>query len=180
MGTTYRFIADPSESSEVLKWFARLPDPPVQVRTERSVVLYFKTYGRLVYDASGELDAKSSPVANVFLPRARRGILWTVGEIHFLTTPLRGKFPSLYGVSSRLNQWLKMHECVYSHDMQDSAYNYYFEGSTKSKIPPIFAFDSGLKALTSGRYFVSDDDNELVLDTLCRTLRLREVICSEG
>ena len=106
MGITYRFISDPSELSEVVGWFRSLPVPPTEVSTERGVTLYFRESGPLEYDAKGAINPKASPVATIFLPRVRRGALWTVGEVHFLSTPLRQRFPALHKVSSAFSKWL--------------------------------------------------------------------------
>lgn len=104
MGTTFRFIAEPSESSEVMTWFKDLEQPPQIVQTKHHVVLYFSEIGPLVYDSTGAVDSRSSPVVTIFLPRVRRGVLWTVGEVHFLATPLRKKFPALHKLSSRFSK----------------------------------------------------------------------------
>ena len=45
---------------------------------------------------------------------------------------------------------------------------------------PVFALASGLLALETGRYFVSEDDNECVLENVCRSLRLRGILCTEA
>jgi hypothetical protein len=42
---------------------------------------------------------------------------------------------------------------------------------------PVYAFESGLRALKAERYFVGDDDTESRLEDLCKTLRLRGVNC---
>jgi hypothetical protein len=119
-------------------------------------------------------------VATVFLPRETRGVLWTVGEVHFLATPLRKLFPRLHKISTDFSRWLGTHECIYPNRSPGNAYEYYMEGSVRNSDAPVFAFDSGLDALRSGRYFVSDNDNDFVLDKLCRALRLRGVECARA
>ena len=178
MGTTYRFIASPSEASEVLKWFRALPSPPEEIPTEHGATLYFRECGPLTNGVNGCIDPKSSPVVTVFLPSIRRGCLWTVGEVHFLATPLRQKFPALHKVSSAFSKWLATFSCVYSNKRQENEYDYYLEGSITHYDPPVYAFDSGLNALQSGRYFVGDSDNDYVLDSLCKALQLRGVDCA--
>ena len=179
MGTIYRFIEEPATPSDVMGWFRALPQPPTEVCTERATVLYFRELGPLVYESDGQVDARQSPVATIFLPRVMRNVLWTVGECHFLATPLRKLFPRLHKISSKFSRWLATHECIYSNRSTSNAYNYYLEGSVKNFDPPVFAFDSGLNALRAGRYFVSDHDNDFVLDKLCRALRLRGVEWAE-
>jgi hypothetical protein len=180
MGTTYRFIEEPRECSEVLAWFRNLPRPPHEHKTAHGVVLYFKELGPLVYDANGEVDASKCPVANIFLPQVRRGVLWTVGEVHLIATPLRQLYPELQKVSSRFSRWLSARECVFTSTIASNPYDYYLEGSVRNFDRPIFAFDSGLAALRTGRYFVASRDNDRVLDSVCRALSLRGVECAEA
>jgi hypothetical protein len=107
-------------------------------------------------------------------------LLWTVGEVHFLATPLRQRFPALHRVSSAFSTWLAELPVVYSNKRQDNEFRYYLEGSVQNHDPPVYGFDSGMSALQSGRYFVSEDDSEAVLDALCKALRLRGVNCAEA
>jgi hypothetical protein len=51
---------------------------------------------------------------NVFLPARRRGVLTTIGEIHFLATPLSA-FPALNKVNKRFREWLKEYPGIYTH-----------------------------------------------------------------
>lgn len=95
-GVTYRFIADPSEPSEVLSWFRDLKIAPELVEKEHGVLLYFRESGPLQMQSHGTVDFKRSPVVSVVIPRVQRGVLWTVGEVHFLATPLREQFPALH------------------------------------------------------------------------------------
>ena len=173
MGATHRFIADPTGPSEVLDWFRRLPAAPAEVPTERGVALHFRECGPLTYrlGAGMGIDAKASPIANVFLPRIRRGVLWTLGEVHFLAT-------ALHKISNAFSRWLSTHECVHGRKQKDDRFAYYLEGSIRNHDSPVFALASGLEALEAQRYFVDDDDTEFRLDTICRYLRLRGVECS--
>ena len=178
MGSTHRFIADPAEPSEVLAWFRALGQAPTETPSERGLVLSFPAYGPPAYREDGSIDPLASPVATVFLPRVRRGQLWTVGEVHFLATPLRQRFPELHKVNLAFGKWLARLECAYSNKRPDNPYNYYLEGSVQNYDPPVFAFASGLSALRNGRYFVADDDTGGRLDDLCKALRLRGVDCA--
>ena len=181
MGTIYRFISHPEKPSEVLAWFRGLPEPPVERPADRSTVLYFKSAGPLVERTDGGIDASASPVATVFLPRVRRGVIWTVGEVHFLSTPLRPRFPKLHEVSATFSKWLSAQECVFLNtSTAANRFNYYLEGSVRNYDPPVFAFTTGLDAFADGQYFIGDDDNDHVLDKLCRTLRLRGIHCTEA
>lgn len=180
MGTTYHFIEEPKANSEVLLWFRSLTEPPSETPTERGYVLHFGECGPLVYDSNGQIDVKASPIASVFVPRVRRGALWTVGEVHFLATPLRQRFPTLHKISNAFSKWLATHECAYSNKQKDNPFSYYLEGSVKNYDSEVFALESGLSALKEGRYFVGDDDTEYRLDAICKQLRLRGVECSDA
>jgi hypothetical protein len=180
MGTIYRFISDPSLPNPVAEWFRILDDAPEEIKAERGVWLYFRSMGPLAKTADGSIDVKRSPLASLFPPTVRRGILWTVGEMHFLSTPLRATYPRLHAVSTSLKKWLETFECIYSNSPgHHNEWNYYLEGSVKNYDPPVYALAGGLEALRSGRYFVSDGDNDFILDKLCSTLRLRDVHCKQ-
>jgi hypothetical protein len=178
MGTTYRFIADPSEPYEALEWFRSLPVPPQEERKARGVILYFKEQGALALNPEGGIEVKASPVVSVVLPQVRRGILWSLGEVHFLATPLRQKFPGLHKIGAAFSKWLATQECVYSNKRQDNEFAYFLEGSVKNYDSPVYAFSSGLVALRAGRYFVGEGDGEAILDATCKALRLRGVECA--
>lgn len=180
MGTTFRFIEDPAATSSVLTWFRSLKAPPREVQTERGFTLHFQDVGLIAYDAHGNIDPKASPIASVFVPRVRRAALWTVGEVHFLATPLRDRFPALHKTSNAFARWLSTHECVYSNKRGSNPLSYYLEGSIKNFDPEVFAFESALSELNSGRYFVAEDDTEPRLDAVCKVLRLRGVECSDA
>lgn len=177
MGTTYRYISDPSAPDSAVKWFRQLPDGPDLITPEpRASWLYFRTLGTLVYGEDGKVDAKRSPVATIFPPRVRRGILWTIGEVHFLPTPLRETFPALDKISRTFKKWLETFPCVYRNGEQNE-WDYYLEAGSQGIDVAIYALEGGLDALKAGRYFVPEDATETVLDKLCSTLRLREVYC---
>jgi hypothetical protein len=180
MGTSYRFIEEPKHPSEVVEWFRALPQPPTEHATAHGCVLYFREMGSLVYDDKKEVDSKKCPVVNLFLPRAKRDVLWTVGEVHFLATPLRGLFPDLYKISSKFSRWLSARERIFTRTSASNPYDYYLEGSVRSFDCPIFAFDSGLAAIRGGRYFVAEFDDDYFLEKVCRALWLRGVECGEA
>jgi len=179
MANTYRFIADPADPSPVLAWFRALDPAPAEVRTARATVLHFAHMGALAYRADdGQIDASRSPVVTVFSPQVKRGALWTVGEVHFLASPLRSLFPELHRVGRDFSRWLAGHDCVFSRKSGLHEFDYYLEGSVRNYDPPVQAFPAALAALAQGQYFVAEDDNDVRLDQLCRALRLRGVACS--
>lgn len=178
MGTTYRFIAHPNGPCEVISWFSGLPAPPEQIEVKGGFWLYFRECGALSYSSAGSIESRKSPLASVFLPRMRRGALWTVGEVHFLATPLKKLFPALHKISTAFGKWLATYECVFSNAPgYEGHWNYYLEGSVQNYDAPVFAFPSGIEALKAGQYFVSDRDNEAYLDKICSPLRLRGIQC---
>ena len=178
MSATYRFIAEPSERQEVLEWFRSLLLPPLEERVARGASLYFKEQGALARNLDGSIDVKHSPVVSVFLPQVRRGALWSVGEVHFLAAPLREQFPGLHKINSAFSKWLATHECVYSNKRKDNEFAYLLDGSVKNYDPPVYAFSSGLVALRTGRYFVSEGDSEAALQSICKALRLKGIECA--
>lgn len=180
MGATYRFIADPSEPSEVLAWFRALPSPPAEHPGDDCTLLHFADGGPLAREPGGAVDTTLSPVATLFLPRVRRGVLWTVGEVHFLATSLRERFPEVHRVVAAFGRWLRGHECVYSGKPGfEGEWDYYLEGSVRNYDPPVFALPSGLQALRAGRYFVAEGDTPERVERVCKSLRLRGVECEE-
>ena len=179
MGTTYRFIEEPEKPSNVLEWFRSLPQPPIEHSRDHGVNFYFQEMGPLEHAANGLIDASKSPVVNVFLPRVKRGVLWTVGEVHFLASPLRQMFPNLHKISSEFSRWLSTHECVFTNKSSLNQYDYYLEGSVRNYDPPVFALDSGFAAIRAGRYFVAEADSDCRLHEVCRTLALRGIDCAK-
>ena len=179
MGKSYRFLADPAdeEAAAVLTWFRQLHESPCEVAAKQHVVLYFASLGPLQYAEDGTVDADESPIVTVVPPHTVRESLWTVGEVHFRTKALSRRYPALYRVSKAFEEWLNHHECVYSMADRSNRNSYYLEGSVRNHDSAIFALPTGLDALKSERYFVGAQDNDALLDKICRKLRLRGVPC---
>jgi len=178
MGTTYRFICDPAAPNPVVEWFRALEDPPEEIAVEGGLWLYFRSIGTLAKAADGSVDEKHSPLVSLFLPAVRRGVLWTVGEVHFLPTPLRPTYPRLHAISASLAKWLDTFECVFStRPGSRNEWDYYLEGSVRNWDSRVYALAGGLEALRRGQYFVAAQDNDPILDGLCSRLRLRGIQC---
>ena len=176
MGTTYRFIESPLEQSQIIEWFRSAALDFQEIETKSGYVLYFKNLGELIHTPDGNIDVSNSPIITVFAPKIIRGVLWSVGEIHFLSTPLKQKFPELHKLGSALNKWLRKFPCVYSNKPGiENEWNYYLEGSIRNYDPPIYAFPSGLSALKKEQYFISASESEFVIEKLCNLLKLRGV-----
>lgn len=169
MGTTYRILATVEEGSAILDWFRALPERPVESVRDDGSLFYFRDFGPL------DSDAKKSPVVSVLLPLRTRGVLTTIGEVHFLATPLSA-FSGLAKINRRFREWLAMNPCVYSRRPDFiHEWDYYLEGSAKNWDPDIRALPAGMAALQRGAYFVDHGDNNFVLDRVCRALQLRGV-----
>lgn len=182
MASTFCFLERPGlDESEVLSWFRREAAHAEEIATPSGKVLIFRHLGPLAKDPAGELDKDNSPVVTIIPPSAVRGILWTVGEVHFWPTKMRSKFPELARLQSKFSTWLKSFPLIYENRRgaeDEFEYAYYLEGSCKNwNDGMIYALGSGMAALQKGQYFVSPKDNEFVLDTICRKLRLRGVDC---
>ena len=171
MSNTYRFLSDIDEANIIIEWFRDLSEPPVENRHETGILLHFKKLGPILD------DTKSSPLINVFMPSKKRGALTTIGEVHFLTSPIK-KFPQLAEVSRNFKKWLKKYNLVFSHKLDhDVQYHYYLEGSIKNWDSDVYALPHGFNSLSKGNYFVSHYDNDHILENLCKQLRLRGVDC---
>jgi len=169
MGTTYRFLATVGEASVVLDWLRSLSEHPIESIHEAGSLFYFPDFGPL------ESEARKSPLVNVFVPVRRRGVLTSIGEVHFLATPLSA-FPGLGKVSRRFRKWLARNPCVFSHRagfVHD--WDYFLEGTVCNWDPDIFALPEGMAALQRGQYFIAYNDLSGSLDVVCRRLMLRGV-----
>jgi hypothetical protein len=151
----------------------------LEVQKPHGAIFYFRDCGPLVSLDDGEIDTARSPVVNVFKPQTRRGLLWTAGEVHFLTTPLQKVAPGLQKVSRQLKGWFQNHQVVCEHgECTKPEWAYLLEGSVKSHNGSIYALPTGLAALNVGQYFVAEGDSDPRLDKLCKSLRLRGIECT--
>lgn len=174
--TTSRFIEDPNHSSSVRAWFRNQDLAVEEVAFDWGAALVFRSVGTLHYQTDGAIDADRSPVVTVHLPKVVRGILWTVGEVQFRSSPL-SQFPALAAMRRSFLAWFKAYPLVFDpHPAGEHRFDYYLEGSAQNW-GPIRAFPSGQSALQAGRYFVSSGDSEVMLHGLCKKLRLRGVVC---
>jgi hypothetical protein len=177
VNTTYRYLAVGDEGAEVRGWFDALEPSPVAVDVERGTWLHFRDAGPVVADAAGHVDIQESPLVSLFSPRRLRGVLWSAGEVHFLTKNLRRRYPGLDRVRRQFETWIRERDLVY--DGRPGDWDHFLEGSIRNLDAPVFAFPGAAAALRDGAYFISDDDNEAVLDELCRRLALRGVDCRD-
>jgi len=160
MSVTYCYLAMESECGAVLDWFRKVVGPPRIVATDRGVAMYFENLGSLV-GFPGPIDSKSSPIVTVFVPRRRRGVLLTAGEVHFLATHLRKQFPALDGISQDFGRWLRQFDCVFSRSSRPGEWDYFLEGSLRNFDSEIRALPGAMAALRGGQYFVADDDTPI-------------------
>ena len=134
--------------------------------------------GPLEHHDDGAIDPKTSPVVTIFEPRIRRAVLWTVGEVHFFSTPLRRLFPELHRLSSSFRQWLESQDLVFSNRGNSNPWNCFLEGSVQNHDSPGYALPGGVEALSNGQYFVAEGDTAFMLDKICKALRLRGISCA--
>lgn len=177
VGSTLYFLAAPN-THDVLRWFQSQKDTPEEHSKVGGALLYYRQFGNLVLDANGEIDVSQSPVVTVVEPQIRLKALWTVGEVHFLAKGTATDMPEYHRLRRRFQSWLGNHPIVWDRvndGIED--YGYYLEGSVKNFADRVFALQSGAEAFEGGQYFVAYDDNEFVLDRICRLLRLRGVEC---
>jgi hypothetical protein len=177
VATSYYFISTPADQ-RVLDWFRTQPEVAEESPSERRVMLFFRQFGPLALKPEGEPDASASPLVSVYLPEVRRGVLWTVGEVHFLYKPAK-RFPQLEAIRKRFQTWISQNELVWdrANDGKDG-YGYYLEGGIRNIAEKVYAFSAGLTAHEAGQYFIAEHDNDGVLDRVCHSLRLRGLDCS--
>lgn len=168
MGATYRLLAAVEEAEIVLEWFRALPENPVEHASANGSTFYFQSFGPLA-------DAKNSPVVSVINPVRKCGVLTTIGEVHFLPTPIT-KFAGMKLLNRKFRRWFEGLPRIFSHAAGFvGEWNYFLEGSARNWDSEIRALPRGLSMLEAGSYFVSHDDNDWVLDRVCRSLDLRGV-----
>ena len=174
MGSTYRYIASEEENQDVIDWFSN--HEPEILKSEGPVHIWFPSIGELVRNENGAINQNESPVVSIYPVTSVRGALLSVGEVHFLTTQLKKKFPELDAINRKFRSYLKKNELVYSSKKDfDGLYNYYLEGSIKNYDTDIYAFPKGKDLLKSEQYFVTDSESPGRLDTICKSLVLRGV-----
>jgi hypothetical protein len=146
-----------------------LPEHPIESEHDAGSLFYFRDFGPL------DSEPSHSPLVNLFVPVQKRGVLTTIGEVHFLATPLSA-FPGLNKLNKRFRKWLNAHPCVFSH-RPDFVHEWdnFLEGSACNWDPDIFALPDGMEALRRGEYFIAHYDLNHTLDLVCRKLELRGV-----
>jgi hypothetical protein len=174
VGVTYRFIQSPFESSAVVNWFSTLNTEieKTEVSDENGLVFYFREFGPLaMHDHSNKPDPYKSPIVSIILPKIVKGKIWTVGEVHFLSTPLKELYAPLHKISLDFKRWLTRQECVFSNKPGDELpFGYYFGGDIMNFDSPVYSFPSGIEALSHGQFFISA--NLTGIDNLCQRMRL--------
>lgn len=171
-----RFVEAPDLPCSALQWFRHRDLTANEHMFDWGAALYFSSLGQLQYKSDGRIDSERSPVVTVNIPRVRRGILWTVGEVRFCPVPL-SQFPELERLRRSFLRWFQNHPLIYdNHPAGEHRFDYYLEGTARN-FGSIRAFPSGLAALENGQYFISRLDEHP--ETVCRTLALRGVICAD-
>ena len=176
MASTYYFIASPNEQ-DVLAWFRSQTETAEEHINADRILLFYREHGSLAKNEDGSIDQTRSPLVSIYTPKIRKSALWTIGEVHFLWKGA-ARFPALERMRKRFQAWLRERPVVWErvHDSTES-YGYYLEGAVRNFADVIYAFPEGMAAHESGQYFISQFDNEFVLDRIARKLRLRGVEC---
>jgi hypothetical protein len=178
VASTYYYLERPAPESEALKWFRELEQPPVEIPREHDIVLLFKHLGDIEFDEMGNVDSARSPAVIIDYPKVRRGIFWTVGEVHFLTKRNAPTGRAITKIQKQFQDWLYSFPAILGPSTPSGDdRSYYLEGSIQNYAERLLAFPSALQALQQEQYFVHVDDNDFVLDRICKKLRLRGVIC---
>jgi hypothetical protein len=173
-----RFIEDPSLPSTVIDWFRRQELVPEESAFDWGVVLAYRTSGPLWHKPDRSIDAERSPLVAVHLPKVRRQVLWTVGEVTFRPRPL-SQFPKLATLRQSFLRWFDDYPTVYGHSSSGvHKYDYYLEAGAQNS-GPIKGFPSGMKAIAAERYFISHRATDGALEQLRKKLQLRSVYCAE-
>ena len=172
------FVEAPEVPCSALQWFRDQDLAPNEHAFDWGAALYFSTVGQLHHKSDGSIDSERSPVVTVHVPQVRRGILWTVGEVRFCPVPL-SRFPELERLRRSFLRWFKKFPLIYDHHpVGEHQFDYYLEGSAQNW-GPIRGLPSGQIALENGQYFISRNASNVSLETLCRKLSLRGVICAD-
>ena len=172
-----RFIEAPDTPCSALQWFREQNLSFAEHVFDWGAALYFSSLGELRLNPDGSIKADSSPVVAVHLPKVRRGILWTVGDVCFCSVPL-GHYPELQRLRTSFTRWIGRYPLIFDHHPSSPhEFDYYLEGSAKNW-GPIRAFPTGLDALKKGQYFISRFETDSSIRTLCKTLALRGMTCA--
>ncbi len=176
MATTYHFLSAPAEH-DVLDWFRRQPETAEEHPNEDRILLFYRQFGPLALNPDGSPDPGMSPLVSIFLPKVRRSVLWTMGEVNFLHKSKAG-FPALDRLRKSFQRWLEDCPIVWQREKDGlDGYGYHLEGTIRNIADTIHALPHGLSAFEAGQYFVAGRDNDAVLDKVCKSLRLRGVDC---
>jgi hypothetical protein len=172
------FVESPEIPCTVLQWFRDQDLAPDEHPFDWGAALHYSSLGQPHLRSDGRIDSERSPVISVEIPRVCRGILWTVGEVRFCPVPL-SQFPELERLRRSFLRWFQKHPLIYNnHPAGEHRFDYYLEGTARNW-GPIRAFPSGLAALENGHYFISRLDASGSLESVCRKLALRGVICAD-
>jgi hypothetical protein len=176
MASTYYFMSAPNEHG-VLEWFRSQTETAEEYPNADRTLLFYREHGSLAEKEDGSPDPTASPLVSIYAPKVRKSALWTIGEVHFLWKGTK-RFPALERMRKRFQSWLRERPIAWERRYDTlEGHGYYLEGSIRNWAETIYAFPEGKAAFEAGQYFVSQHDNEFVLDRVCRTLRLRGIDC---
>lgn len=175
MAVRYSYLAIDSDTQLICDWFASLEvELTVNDRLDRTVY-YFRTLANDPLPHAEKIRQDQTPLVFVTKPQRIRGTLWTDGEVLFTPTPLKPQFPELHRISQSFAKWIKQFDMVFSQKPGGpSNWNYYLEAGIQNFDTALYALPRAMQALQSGQYFVHHRASAFQLDTLVKSLRLRD------
>lgn len=174
MAVRYYFLALEKDYESVTDWFAGLSNETTVLERPDGSWYYFRAMAKGPLLDAEDINQESTPLVWISKPQKRNGALWTNGEVIFTPTPLKPQFPELNKISIAFGKWLKQFDLVFSQKTNvQSEWAYYLEAGIQNFNDKLFALPMAMEALRNGQYFVHNQANPTVLDTVVKTLRLR-------
>lgn len=176
MAVPYHFLVSENDFELVGEWFDALGQEIGRHERRDGICLYFRAIAAEPLPKAEEIDQAKTPLVWLARPAIRQGILWTDAEVRFTPTPLRRQFPELNRISARFSKWLRQFDLVFSQKDTDggSEWRFYLEGGIQNWCEQVYALPEAMAALRQGRYFVHHRASAPALDSIAKTLRLRE------
>ena len=185
MAVGFRFLSCGPEDNSPTVWLEAHGGVRQPCGIEHAIALYFPEYGPVRFrpllerERLPQVDTDLTPLVIVTAPRLLRGVIWTAGEVEFLSTPLRRTFPGLHRLSKQFLAWLSELPRAHPDPSSDEvAFSYFLRGELLNFDSPLFVFPSAMDALRRRTFFVGSHVGAAYIDTLCRELRLQGILCT--
>ena len=175
MSVSYFYLGIAEDQQLVVNWFSALGIEMETNENDERIVHFFRTFARKPLLAVEEIDQKTTPLVFIEKPRQVRGTLWTDAAVIFSPTPLRSQFSELNRISQSFAKWLHSFDHVFSQKRNGpKEWNYFLEAGIQNWDEELYALPKAMEALRKGQYFVHRKATTGRLDTLAKSLRLRE------